>query len=245
MAAARWALDLSSASDLVLRDPRHLLADVAHLHQEAVQAGVLGGAAEGGLVQVRRAGGHHDAGQAGARRCPASPVPGPGPSTCTCSAGRGPRRAAPWRTPSTLPRPPCRQCCCRNGKRKPRSAAIHRRSCCGLQYFPSGFVNQFAQVDHAEPAFRPDRLDRVLEHDQVLGAGDDEALHAGQGDRFLDAVFRRPLLRCPECLSSRSVRRQPRSRSCWDRAAAFPPVVAPKARKTRRGGSYTPLNRPR
>ena len=45
---------------LVLGDPGDLLADVGHLHQEAVQAGVLGGAAEGGLVQVRRAGGHHD-----------------------------------------------------------------------------------------------------------------------------------------------------------------------------------------
>ena len=49
---------------LVLGDPGHLLADVGHLHQEAVQAGVLGGPAEGGLVQVRRAGGHHDPVQA-------------------------------------------------------------------------------------------------------------------------------------------------------------------------------------
>ena len=64
MAAGQVGLRLGQGVRLVFRDPRHLLADVAHLHQEAVQAGVLGGAAEGGLVQVRRAGRHHDAGQA-------------------------------------------------------------------------------------------------------------------------------------------------------------------------------------
>ena len=41
------------AGGLVLGDPRDVLADVGHLAEVRVQAGVLAGAAEGLLVQVR------------------------------------------------------------------------------------------------------------------------------------------------------------------------------------------------
>ncbi len=59
--AGQVGLGLHQRGGLVGGHPGDLLADVGHLHQEAVQAGVLGGAAEGGLVQVGRAGRHHDA----------------------------------------------------------------------------------------------------------------------------------------------------------------------------------------
>ena len=124
---------------LVLRDPRHLLADVAHLHQEAVQAGVLGGAAEGGLVQVRRAGGHHDAGEAVLGDVPLHQFLAGVRAHVLVVPGEDHAGQPLGELASTPPRPPCRQCCCRNGKRKPRSAAIHRRSCRWAPILPSRF----------------------------------------------------------------------------------------------------------
>ena len=56
-------LGLRGAGRLVRGDPRDVLADVGHLQQVGVQAGVLAGAAEGLFVQVRRAGRHDHAGQ--------------------------------------------------------------------------------------------------------------------------------------------------------------------------------------
>ena len=47
----------------VLVDPGAMLADVGHLAHVLVEAGLVGGAAEGLLVHVRRAGGDDDAGE--------------------------------------------------------------------------------------------------------------------------------------------------------------------------------------
>ena len=55
------ALAFSVAIAWSVVDPRDLLADGDHVEQVRVQPGALAGAAEGGLVQVRRAGGHHHA----------------------------------------------------------------------------------------------------------------------------------------------------------------------------------------
>ncbi len=58
------ALGLGGGDDLIGGHPGDLLADRDHLEQVRVQAGALAGLAEGGLVQMGRAGGHHHAGQA-------------------------------------------------------------------------------------------------------------------------------------------------------------------------------------
>src|SRR5699024_868999 len=52
------------ADFLILVDPGTLLADVGDLHHVGVEPGLFRGLAEGGLVHARRAGTHHDAGQA-------------------------------------------------------------------------------------------------------------------------------------------------------------------------------------
>ena len=55
------ALAFSVAAALSVRSPGDVLADVGHLEEVGVEAGVRAGAAEGLLVQVRRAGRHDHA----------------------------------------------------------------------------------------------------------------------------------------------------------------------------------------
>ena len=120
-AAETRALAFSVAAALSVLTHETCSRTLVIWQQVGIQAGVLAGPAEGLLVQVRRAGGHDDAGQAFlldvlldhllAERGAHELVVARDGDVLDVLAGPA------WRP---LRRRPCRRCCCRSDKRKCR-----------------------------------------------------------------------------------------------------------------------------